>query len=202
MCIRDSHYGDYPQIENGIGLSRMFVDDAMARIDEIREQGAVDACQAESARAADKESATESLRPVVIVTGELFAPVMEKIASTINCLVTGYSLQTSDPLSVIAVKNKFFGGKVNVTGLLTGYDIVEALAETAVGVQIDSETAKQTAKRPVLAIPDVLLNADGLLLDGYMPERIAGELGMEVAVIKSNGAEAVEEIVELVVGKH
>jgi putative radical SAM enzyme (TIGR03279 family) len=208
------HYGDYPQIENGIGLSRLFVDDAKARID---------ACRAESVRVASRESATKQFRPVVIATGELFAPVMEEIASSINCLVmdripaTGCerqaykhddkqsgeqtSGQTTGPLSVIAVKNKFFGGRVNVTGLLTGYDIVEALAKATAGGLDAGQIAKGIAEQPVLAIPEILLNADGLLLDGYTPERISSELGMEVAVIKSNGAEAVEEIVELVTGK-
>jgi putative radical SAM enzyme (TIGR03279 family) len=288
------HYGDYPQIENGIGLSRLFIDEAMSRIeeliDELQEQGKIDVpqCRVEGDYCTGKERAARNLRPVIIATGELFAPVMEKIAESINCLVTGCEEQSGNPaveqtdarngeqtrehsganyyqqvvkqtreqtrdnyglrgslqhgersnapLKVIPVKNKFFGGKVNVTGLLTGYDIVEALTQTSVVKKSGAHDALQDAlndanalnatsmlstpsasvqdgekagegnverngERPILAIPDVLLNADGLLLDGYTPERIAGELGIDVAVINSSGAEAAEGIMELILGK-
>ena len=47
----------------------------------------------------------------------------------------------------MAVPNSFFGGKVNVTGLLTGGDILE---------HVQGET---------IALPEVVLNSDKLFLD-------------------------------------
>ncbi len=90
--------------------------------------------------------------PVTIVTGTLFAPVLTRL---IEMLASG---QTQP--SVLAVQNSFFGGNVSVTGLLTATDLIPAISA------LPPDT--------IALVPDVVSNADGLLLDDVP----AAELGM------------------------
>lgn len=127
-------YDGYPQYENGIGLVRTFIDD-FARLRE----------QLEQAAAALPEGSI-----VGLLTGALFASVLEAAIA-----------QLSAPgLRVIPVQNRFFGGNVSVTGLLTSADILSAIA--------------QMPEASTLLVPSIVANADGLLLD----DAVAAELGM------------------------
>jgi putative radical SAM enzyme (TIGR03279 family) len=126
-------YDGYPQYENGIGLVRSFIEEFA----EVRPA---------FLKAA---AALPPNRIVGLVTGELFAPVLEAEVA-----------QLSAPgLRVIPVQNRFFGGNVSVTGLLASADIFSAIAE----IPADS----------TLLVPSIVANTDGLLLDDV----VAGELG-------------------------
>lgn len=94
-------YEGFPQLEDGVGLVRQFLDDH-ARIAR-RLPGSV----------AHARSAT-------LVTGELAAPLVGDLADTLN-RVEGVSA------NVAAVHNSFFEGNISVAGLLTGRDIVDHL---------------------------------------------------------------------------
>ncbi|MFY9621140.1 MAG: DUF512 domain-containing protein [Pyrinomonadaceae bacterium] len=99
------HYGEYPQIEDGIGMVRSFnnqCDSLMRRL----ERGS---------------AARRSAKPLsgTIMTGTLFAPVLTKLIGRIN-----QRLGTN--VSVLGVPNEYFGGDVSVAGLLTGGDFVAA----------------------------------------------------------------------------
>lgn len=90
-------YGDFPQIENGVGMTARF----------------------------EREFA-ESLRKCVnkrvylIACGTSAAPFIAEKAREAERYVDGLTAR------VMAVENKFFGSSVNCTGLLTGGDIAEA----------------------------------------------------------------------------
>ena len=101
------HYGEYPQIEDGIGMVRSFSNqfDALLR-------------RLEPAGGSSVGPATKSLSGT-IMTGTLFAPVLTKLIDRIN-----QRLGTN--LSVLGVPNEYFGGDVSVAGLLTGGDFVAA----------------------------------------------------------------------------
>jgi putative radical SAM enzyme (TIGR03279 family) len=162
------HYGDYPQIENGIGLSRLFVDEAADMLDSIPED----------------EHSSDNTTPesrIASVTGELFAPILSEIAQTL-------AHKTGVVIDVIPVRNSYFGGKVNVTGLLTGSDIV-----TGVEAWLENHT------RPdIVLVPDIVLNADGLLLDGYTPEKVEKEIGAAVHITECSGSGFVDKVMEIV----
>jgi len=108
------HYGDYPQIEDGIGMVRSFAnefEDLMQRLDDT-EKGTV----ARPARA--KRS---NLRGTIL-TGTLFAPMLREMIDRFNnCSGT--------ELVVAPVVNDYFGGDVSVAGLLTGGDFLAARAQ-------------------------------------------------------------------------
>lgn len=97
-----SHYGDYPQIEDGIGMVRAFHQD-FAKMQKRLERN--------PARL-NKKSGT-------IFTGTLFAPVLCSFIDKLNTKV-------GTNLFVSPVVNNYFGGDVSVAGLVTGQDLKAA----------------------------------------------------------------------------
>jgi putative radical SAM enzyme (TIGR03279 family) len=97
-----AHYGEYPQIEDGVGMVRSFHEEFGRMIKRL-----------ERKRVGQLHSAG------TILTGTLFAPVLQKLIDKLNA-----RFQTS--LSVVAVSNGYFGGDVSVAGLLTGRDLLTA----------------------------------------------------------------------------
>jgi len=95
-----SHYGDYPQIEDGIGMVRAFHQE-FAKLEK---------------RLAQRGTKRITKRPGTIFTGTLFAPVLEKLIEKLNA-------RFSTQLFVRAVVNDYFGGDVSVAGLVTGRDL-------------------------------------------------------------------------------
>ncbi len=103
-------YEGYPQIENGVGL--------MAQLEE------------ELAGAEEDDGAQNDANPphrtYVLVTGTLAAPNMERLANRFA--------PRNTEVRVAAIRNRFFGESVTVTGLLTGGDTLDQLTpETLAG---------------------------------------------------------------------
>lgn len=91
------HYGDYPQIEDGIGMVRTFSNQFAALSSKLE-------------RRPPKEPARFD---GTVMTGKLFAPVLKKQIDNLNHRF-GFGL------NVVGVENRYFGGDVSVAGLLTG----------------------------------------------------------------------------------
>ena len=98
-----SHYGDYPQIEDGIGMVRSFANEFAALLKRLE-------------RRAPAQPA--KLRGTIL-TGTLFAPEFRPLIEKLNARV-------GSQLTVEGVENNYFGGDVSVAGLLTGGDFVRA----------------------------------------------------------------------------
>ncbi len=99
------HYGDYPQIEDGIGMVRSFQNDfaALGRRLERRPPALEDAAKLDG----------------TVMTGTLFAPALKNSIERINA-------RFGTRLHVVAVENHYFGGDTSVAGLLTGGDFLKA----------------------------------------------------------------------------
>ncbi|MDQ3802842.1 MAG: DUF512 domain-containing protein [Acidobacteriota bacterium] len=97
------HYGDYPQIEDGVGMVRSFRED-FARL----------------ARRLEKRPPRDpaSLRGTVL-TGTLFAPVLEDLIGRLNA-------RWGTRLKTVAVENQYFGSEIVVAGLMTGRCVLAA----------------------------------------------------------------------------
>ena len=96
-----SHYGDYPQIEDGVGMVRSFAND-FARVTKRLEREA----------RVNKKSAT-------LFTGTLFGPELRK-------MIDKWNERFGTRLRVESLENSYFGGDVSVAGLLTGRDLLAA----------------------------------------------------------------------------
>ena len=94
------HYEDFPQLEDGIGTVRLFLEDAKAVSRRRR-------------RAWAPVSAT-------LVTAEMPALTVQRFADRLN-RIDGVDV------NVCVVKNDFFGGDIHIAGLLTAQDILAHL---------------------------------------------------------------------------
>ena len=104
------HYGDYPQIEDGIGMVRSFENEFSAL--QRRLERRARAVGEPLGRAPAELFGT-------ILTGTLFAPVLRRQVESVN-------VRFGTRLHVAAVENDYFGGDVSVAGLLTGGDFAAA----------------------------------------------------------------------------
>jgi putative radical SAM enzyme (TIGR03279 family) len=98
-----SHYGDYPQIEDGVGMVRSFATEFAKLIRRLERD--------------DWFSAKATAG--TIFTGTLFAPVLKE-------MIDKFNERFGTRLIVEPLANSYFGGDVSVAGLLTGQDLLNA----------------------------------------------------------------------------
>ena len=105
-----SEYGDFPQLDNGVGMWSLFEkesEEALADIEEPKEK-----------------------RKVSLVTGVAAAPLLK--ATVDKAVNIWHNLECE----VFPVKNNFFGDKITVAGLVTGQDIIEQLSGKDLGDEL------------------------------------------------------------------
>ncbi len=98
-----SHYGSYAQIENGVGMTRFFIDQwarTKRRLPDAMSQP----------------------RRITLVTSTMTNPVIAELAEDMRKI-------ERIEVQVLPIVNKFFGAEVTVAGLLCGQDVLEALQE-------------------------------------------------------------------------
>lgn len=96
-----SHYGDFPLVENGVGMVRNFLDEFAPALRKRR------------------RPCPRMLRATV-VTGRIFHPILQECINRIN---VGFGLD----LKCLPVDNQFLGKGITVAGLLSGGDIYSAV---------------------------------------------------------------------------
>jgi len=97
-------YDGFPQLENGVGLTRMLLDEGLQV----------------TGRKSQVTGRRSQIGKVTLVCGTLIAPLLEKLAEEWAGLM-GVEVE------VVPVENRFFGPTVTVSGLLTGRDVIEVL---------------------------------------------------------------------------
>ncbi|NLK69776.1 MAG: DUF512 domain-containing protein [Clostridiaceae bacterium] len=102
-----NHYEDFPQIENGVGMTAMFVD--------------------EFKQALSSEETRPVNRVVSVATGALAAGFISNLAQLAESHFPGLKIIIHN------IENLFFGNTVTVTGLLTGNDIKNQLLGKHIG---------------------------------------------------------------------
>jgi putative radical SAM enzyme (TIGR03279 family) len=98
-----SHYGNYPQIEDGIGMVRSFKNEFEKLLKKLGRNAAADAKEIHG----------------TVFTGTMFAPILKTQIETLNEIA-------GTQFRVVGVGNNYFGGDVSVAGLLTGGDLLAA----------------------------------------------------------------------------
>lgn len=143
------YYGDFLQLENGVGLVPLLLSEAESAIEEI-------------------DYKLQNRRIITIATGEAAYPFIAGIVDKIE--KKWHNLKCT----VVPVKNNFFGGKITVAGLLTASDLENQLSSRDLGQQLlipsamlrdggdmflDSVTLSELSKK--LNIPIIPVNNDG-----------------------------------------
>ncbi|MFC1569670.1 DUF512 domain-containing protein [bacterium] len=144
----ETHYGEFWQVENGVGMTRLFLDD-FSQETQFFPKRLKKPCR------------------TVIVTGMLAAPILQKTVLPVLEQIDGLDV------SLLPVKNQFYGPSVTVSGLLTGQDIFAALQ------QIDGEFN--------VLLPENCINHEGYFLDDMTPETLSDSLNQSVNIIAGFG---------------
>ena len=106
----EERYDDYPQLENGVGMLRLF-------IDQVRE-------------AFEKREADEIHREISVVTGRIAAPTIEMLCQE------GKKKFPNLKVHIYPIRNDFFGENITVSGLVTGQDILAQLKGGSLGSRL------------------------------------------------------------------
>ena len=145
-------WGDYSQIENGVGMLSSFE------------------CEFNSAMAtlSDEEMSTEV--DVSVATGAAAYDFMCRLVEKLKSVC--YNVHCT----VYQVENRFFGGEITVTGLLTGRDLSEQLAGPHLGDRL-------------LLSRNMLRQEGDLFLCGMTPAELEEKLGVPLVFTENDGAD-------------
>lgn len=175
------HYGNYPQIEDGVGMIRSFLNSFESLLKKVSRKDAKPQRMPEAALlqsggvfGSDVRTHQLAIKPKTnlkseisnfkslngtILTGEMFAPILSEQIEKLNA-----ALQAN--FKVLAVPNTYFGGDVAVAGLLTGQDYL------AVRDKIEGD---------FVIIPKHTIKSDEpILLDGMQFEDLKAQFDVPV----------------------
>lgn len=143
-------YEDFPQIENGVGMLRDLEDSFLWAVEDA---GPLE---------------LDALRHVTIPTGECGCAFLDKMLDVLRerC----HNLR----IDMVPIRNNFFGGTVNVTGLLTGRDICEQLSGRELGDQL-------------LVANNMLRAGEDVFLDDMTLQGLSDRLGVPAVRVGGSG---------------
>lgn len=150
-------YEDFSALEDGVGMIAYLTDDVKWALEEL-------------------ENDENPNHTVTVACGTGVFPFMEKIMAMINEKFPNITINTQP------IKNNFFGGGVNVSGLVTGGDLINQLKGKNIGER--------------LIIPSSMLRFENdLFLDDVSTNDVERELKVELIAVNNNGADLVNAII-------
>lgn len=150
-------YEDFSALEDGIGMIAYLTDDVGWKLEEL--------------------DADESLcHKVTMACGEGVFPYMKRIMSMINEKFPNITINTR------AIKNNFFGGGVNVSGLVTGGDLIDQLRGDDLGDRL-------------IITSSMLRFENDLFLDDVSTDDVERDLGVTLVPVNNNGNDLVEAVI-------
>lgn len=158
------YYGDYPQLEDGVGMTRLFLNEINEKLQSLRH------CEERSDVAIHTTNKVYSW-----INGTIAKPIVDEVAKRINSELKNIELNP------ICIESQFWG-TTNVSGLLTGNDIYSVLK------YIPKETLGDA-----LIIPSVMLKSgEDIFLDDMSLSELESKLGLPC--IKAWGANELLEV--------
>ena len=150
-------YEDFSALEDGVGMIAYLTDDVKWALEEL-------------------ENDENPNHTVTVACGTGVFPFMKKIMAMINEKFPNITINTQP------IKNNFFGGGVNVSGLVTGGDLINQLKGKNIGER--------------LIIPSSMLRFENdLFLDDVSTNDVERELNVELVAVNNNGADLVNAII-------
>ena len=143
-------YGAFDQLENGVGLIANFQEGFRDALEDF--------------------SGDDVPRSGTLVTGVSFAPFLQELLDELKRKCHNLTYQ------VIPIRNRFFGESINVSGLVTGEDILDQLRGREMGGR--------------LFLPCTMLRHEGdLFLDDVSLQDLREKLNVETVVVPDDGYE-------------
>ncbi len=137
-------YEGFPQIEDGIGITRHLLDDLDAYLRRSRFDGLAGSTG-------------------TIACGTLIGPTMRQAVDRFN-------RHTGAALDVAVIENRFLGPEINVSGLLTGHDLLAEFGERRV----------HAGDGPLYISSRVLSDRTQTLLDDRGIDEVSGKIGRAI----------------------
>lgn len=145
-------WGEFTQLENGVGMLASFAHEFETMLKTL------------------SEDEREISREVSVATGEAAYAMLSELIGKLSDVCPNVNVH------LYPIKNKFFGGGVTVTGLLTGRDIADTLSNAPLGDE--------------LLLSRNTLRAEGdLFLCGMSPAELEEKLGVRVGFVENDGGE-------------
>lgn len=161
---QEEDYEGYPQIENGVGMTRSFLEE----IDQALEK---------SKDYLNKKITGKSLK-IAFATSTLSKETMLKIKEKLERDIPNLSID------VYPVENNFFGRSVNVSGLLTGHDLLDQLK----GIETDA-----------IMLPRNMFREDMLItLDDQTDESLSKQLEQGIYLGSWDGFKFINELEKVI----
>ena len=98
------YYDGFPQLDNGIGLARSFIEDFKMAAEEAQQE--------------EREADGKPVK-LAVVSGTSIAPLLKRLADSLQLAKV--------EITMVPVVNNHFGSTVNVSGLLTAHDMLASL---------------------------------------------------------------------------
>lgn len=175
----ESVYDGYVQLENGVGMIRLLMQESADAIGQIRRQidaePMADAEQGADAKAEADERPEAEPETVSIATGRLAAPTLRKIAESFMRAVPCRRVQ------IFEITNHFFGEAITVSGLLTCQDILAQLRD------------KELGSRLILPV-NMFRSGEETFLDDMTRAQLEEALGVPVQICGSSGYDLIDAL--------
>ena len=153
-----NEYDGFPQIENGVGLIASMQEECDEAIKLIKPR--------------------KYNRNVALATGEIAYQFINSLAERLCKACKGLKI------TVFPIKNEFFGGGVNVTGLVTGSDIIR--------------TVKDASEFDELLISECMLRSgEDVFLDDITLSELSEKLGVKITPTPNDGYAFIENILDI-----
>jgi len=159
-------YDDYPQLENGVGMLRLMIEEYEAAYERVKAD--IDSNMIDPAAYSMKFS---------IVTGTLAQSYVNDVTARICSLFPNVSYE------VYAIRNDFFGENITVAGLLTGGDIIAQLKGKDLG-------------KTLLIPECMMKADEEIFLDNVTVSQLDETLQVHTHIVKSNGLDLVNLILK------
>ena len=165
----EDNYDGYIQLENGVGMIRLLLDEFHAALEELKE-----AIQEKSVSAEMLPDVKEHHR-ISLATGRLAAPFLQQMAAECMQEFPNYEIKA------YPIRNDFFGERITVSGLLTGQDIKAQLMGQELGER--------------LLLPcNLLRSGEEVFLDDMTLTELKMALQVEIDIVKSSGQDLLYEM--------
>lgn len=157
----EDNYDGYIQLENGVGMIRLLLDEFAEAVAELKER-------IKTGDRMEKLPDREEKHIVSLATGLLMAPFLQKMAEDLMQEFPNYKFL------VYPIRNDFFGEHITVSGLLTGQDIA---------AQLDG---KELGERLLLPC-NLLRSGEKVFLDDMTLSELETALQVQIDIVKSSG---------------
>jgi len=164
----EDNYDGYIQLENGVGMLRLLMDEFEEAMQMLEEDIASGDFPEEDLP--DKE---ETHR-VTLATGRLAGPFIKELADKCHKRYPNYTID------VVEIRNDFFGEMITVSGLLTGQDIKAQLLSYA------QEKGSDLGESLLLPC-NMLRSGEEVFLDDITVTELEEALGVPITIVESSG---------------